>query len=225
VGLRALVGIPATTVAGPARLGIEIHGRRGRRRLSAAFDVAPAPRAQRSLAIPAARIAAVTTPAALRDSRRLLATLRTTSEVAQWMGPLRPPVATAPAASFGVVEERAGGLSVNERLDGIYGEYHRGLDYPVPVGTVVQAPAAGTVLLAAFLSVSGHTLVIDHGQGLVSVLCHLSRIEVAQGQWVEGRTPVALSGDTGVLATPHLHWGTYLHGIAVDPAIISSATF
>jgi len=220
-GRRALVGLPATTRPGPARLGVEIRGRRGRRRIGVDIRIDAWPRARRGVDIAPERRALVSSPRALHDSRRLLGLLRTSSDVAQWTGPFKPPVDVRPIPSFGLDETAPDDLPVNERLDGVYGEYHRGLDYAVPVGTLVQAPAAGTVLLADFLSVSGYTLVIDHGQGLVSLLCHLGRIDVAQDQWIEGRTPIALSGDTGVCAEPHLHWGTYVHGVAIDPEVLT----
>jgi hypothetical protein len=224
-GLRALVGVPVTAVPGRADMGIEIRGRRGKRQLSLPFTIAPKVYPGRSLGMAADRRALVESAAAIRDSRRLLAALRTASPQAHWTGPLQPPVAIAPRGSFGLAEDSHGGPPFNERLDGVYGEYHRGLDYEAPVGTLVQAPAAGMVLLAAPLSVSGLTLVLDHGQGLLSVLCHLSRIDVREGQWLESRTPVGLSGDSGVVDVPHLHWGTYVNGVAIDPSILTQRAF
>jgi murein DD-endopeptidase MepM/ murein hydrolase activator NlpD len=102
-------------------------------------------------------------------------------------------------------------------MDGLSGEFHRGLDYDVPPGTLVRAPAGARVVLARGLVLSGETVVLDHGQGLVSVLFHLSRIDVLEGQEVAAGAPVGLSGDTGIAETPRVHWGVYLHGVAVDP--------
>jgi hypothetical protein len=224
-GLRALVGVPVTAVPGPADVGIEIRGRRGKRQLSVPFTIAPKAYPGRSRGVASDRRVLVESAAALRDSRRLLAALRTASPQAHWTGPLQPPVAIAPRGSFGLAEDSHGGPPFNERLDGVYGEYHRGLDYEAAVGTLVQAPTAGVVLLAAPLTVSGLTLVLDHGQGLLSVLCHLSRIDVREGQWLEGRTPVGLSGDSGVVDVPHLHWGTYVNGVAIDPSVLTQTAF
>jgi murein DD-endopeptidase MepM/ murein hydrolase activator NlpD len=224
-GPRALVGIPVTATAGRAPLGIELRGRRGRRRLSVGFVVAERVFPSRATALADDRRALLSSRYAVRDSRRLLAALRTASETAHWNGPLRPPVDVSPRATFGVAERDSGAALVNQLLDGQYGEYHRGLDYEVPVGTLVQAPAAGVVVLATGLAVAGQTVVVDHGHGLVSVLCHLSRIDVAEGQWIEGRTPLGLSGESGAVSAPHVHWGTYLSGIAVDPSAIMAAAF
>jgi murein DD-endopeptidase MepM/ murein hydrolase activator NlpD len=76
------------------------------------------------------------------------------------------------------------------------------------------------VLLAGPLVLTGNTLVIDHGQGVISVFYHLSRIDVVPGQAVESRTPVGLSGETGLATAPHLHWGVYVSGVAVDPRVM-----
>jgi murein DD-endopeptidase MepM/ murein hydrolase activator NlpD len=224
-GPRALVGIPVTATAGPAPLGIELRGRRGRRRLSVAFVVTERVFPSRATALADDRRALLSSRYAVRDSRRLLAALRTASETAHWNGRLRPPVDASPRATFGMTERTTGGASANQLLDGQYGEYHRGLDYEVPVGTLVQAPAAGIVILSAQLAVAGLTVVVDHGHGLVSVLCHLSRIDVAEGQWLEGRTVLGVSGESGAVSAPHVHWGTYLSGIAVDPSAIMASAF
>ncbi len=90
------------------------------------------------------------------------------------------------------------------------------------------ATGAGTVLLAGPLVLSGGTVVIDHGQGIVSVLLHLSRIDVRAGQAVAAGSPIGLSGEGGLAPAPQLQWRVYLHGVAVDPhvldAVLRSAT-
>jgi murein DD-endopeptidase MepM/ murein hydrolase activator NlpD len=76
------------------------------------------------------------------------------------------------------------------------------------------------VLFAGPLSLSGATVVIDHGQGVVSVLQHLSRVDVRAGDAVAGAAVVGLSGDTGLAPEPMLQWRVYLHGVAVDPNVL-----
>jgi murein DD-endopeptidase MepM/ murein hydrolase activator NlpD len=85
------------------------------------------------------------------------------------------------------------------------------------VGTPVSSPAAGTVLFAGPLLLTGETVVLDHGQGVVSVFYHLASTPVREGDWVEAGAPLGLTGETGIAAVPHLHWGVYVHGVAVDP--------
>ena len=104
-------------------------------------------------------------------------------------------------------------------MDAIFGEYHRGLDYDVAPGTPVKAPAAGTVLFAGPLGLSGRTVVVDHGQGLVSVFSHLTDAGVRQGERVDAGGTVGTSGESGIAAAPHLHWAVYLLGVAIDPRV------
>jgi murein DD-endopeptidase MepM/ murein hydrolase activator NlpD len=123
-------------------------------------------------------------------------------------------------ASFGSAQTYAGATLVEHLTDGLFGEYHRGLDYQVPTGTVVQAPAAAVVLFAGYMPVPGSVVVLDHGQGVVSVLTHLSRFDVREGDTIEARSPIGLSGDSGAASGPLLEWRLYVHTIAVDPRVM-----
>jgi murein DD-endopeptidase MepM/ murein hydrolase activator NlpD len=161
----------------------------------------------------------------VHDGRRLLELVRAESPRELWKGGFKPPVGTAPdAASFGAAQTYVGVKTGLEYLtDGAFGEFHRGLDFVTPSGTVVQAPAAAIVLFAGYMTVPGNLVVLDHGQGVVSVLTHLSRIDVREGDAVEGRAPVGLSGDSGATAGPALEWRLYVHGIAVDPRVMTDS--
>ena len=220
-GPRAHVPIVATAVPGKATLGIEIRGRRGRQRIPVPLSIDPRAFSARSLVVPEEKRFLLALPERTRDGRRLLAALRTLSREKLWNGPFRPPVDASPSDTFGAPTSYQGGSPVEAGMDGIYGEYHRGLDYPVPPGTIVQAPAAGKVVLSGAHALTGNTLVLDHGQGIVSVLFHLGPIEVSLGDAVEARAPIAVSGESGIAPSPHVHWGTYLHGVAVDPRMLS----
>jgi len=83
---------------------------------------------------------------------------------------------------------------------------HAGTDFLSPAGTRVKAPNAGRVVVARDLFFSGNTVVIDHGLGLFSLLAHLSRIDVHEGDLVERSALVGLVGATGRVTGPHLHW-------------------
>jgi murein DD-endopeptidase MepM/ murein hydrolase activator NlpD len=157
---------------------------------------------------------------AARDGRRLLALLRTESPKPA-PGLLLPPVG-ATGYGFGELRSYSGIGDVESRTDALQGDRHRGLDYAVPVGTLVRAPAAGTVLHAGPLILSGETVVIDHGQGVVSVLLHLSRLLVRAGDVVAGTAALGSSGDTGLAPEPMLQWRVYLHGVAVDPTVLAA---
>lgn len=221
-GLRALVPIPATLRAGEHLMGIEIRTRRGRRRIPMPVTVAPRDYPARTVVIPEAKRDVMLQPGVVRDGRELLLLLRTVSAVQQWTGPFKPPVDAPPEYSFGAPTTYIGGSPVESMSDAIHGEFHRGMDYPVPEGTIVQAPAAGTVLLARQSPLTGGTLLIDHGQGVLSAFFHMGQIDVREGQTFVGRTPLGRSGDTGIASTPHVHWGVYVSGVAIDPRVMES---
>ena len=155
----------------------------------------------------------------MRDGRLLLQYLRTVSPRQEWRGAFRPPVDVPPAPSFGSPQTYAGMAAVESRMDAIHGEYHRGLDYDVAPGTTVKAPAAGTVLFSGTLALSGRTVVVDHGLGLLSVFSHLAEAGVRQGEWIDAGRTVGTSGESGIAAAPHLHWAVYLLGVAIDPRV------
>jgi hypothetical protein len=219
-GLRALVPVPVGTVGGRNVLGVEIAGRRGRQRVPLEVTVGERSYPSRHFRVPEARRALIARPGAGHDGRVLLGLVRTQTPRLVPAGPLRPPVLGAPGTRFGGAQTYDGALSLESLVDSTWGEVHRGLDYEVPPGTAVLAPAAGTVLFAGPLLLSGQTVVIDHGQGVVSALFHLSRVDVVAGQALEPRAGVGVSGDTGVCLAPMVQWRVYVNGIAVDPRLL-----
>jgi murein DD-endopeptidase MepM/ murein hydrolase activator NlpD len=95
---------------------------------------------------------------------------------------------------------------------------HKGLDFRVPPGTPVAAMNDGTVLLARFLYFEGGLVVLDHGQGLLTLYMHLSEFKVKEGDTVKRGEVIALSGGTGRATGPHLHVGVRWQGTELDPA-------
>ncbi|MBD2102241.1 M23 family metallopeptidase [Leptolyngbya sp. FACHB-261] len=99
--------------------------------------------------------------------------------------------------------------------------YHRGVDYAAATGTPVVAPAAGRVVLVGRESqgfrIHGNCVGLDHGQGVLSIFMHLSRVNVQEGQMVQPGQTIGAVGSTGASTGPHLHWGLYVNGVAVDP--------
>jgi hypothetical protein len=130
----------------------------------------------------------------------------------RWDG-FRTPTAGMPTSSFGA----------RSIINGQPGAPHAGTDYRGAVGTPVVAPASGRVVMADDLFMTGHTLVIDHGGGALSLLAHLSSIETAVGQDVEAGDLVGRVGATGRVTGPHLHWGVRLLGARVDPLLMLEA--
>jgi murein DD-endopeptidase MepM/ murein hydrolase activator NlpD len=97
---------------------------------------------------------------------------------------------------------------------------HQGLDFAAPPGTEVHAINGGVVLLARPMFFEGNCVVIDHGQGLLSLYLHLSAFKVKEGDQVRRGDVIALSGGTGRATGPHLHLAVRWQGIYINPAIL-----
>ncbi|WP_071776986.1 M23 family metallopeptidase [Synechococcus sp. PCC 7335] len=145
------------------------------------------------------------------DSLDALRALRTPTRY--WDGPMARP-------SNGYVSSAYG----NQRYyNGIFAEgyYHRGVDYAAGNGSPIYAPAAGRIALVGRESdgfvLNGNTLGIDHGQGVTSVMIHLSGFAVNEGDMVQQGQLIGYMGATGFATGPNLHWGLFVNGISVDP--------
>lgn len=96
---------------------------------------------------------------------------------------------------------------------------HPGLDIAAPAGQVVRAPAGGVVVLTGDFFFSGGSVFLAHGEGVVSLFCHLSRIDVKEGQCLNAGEALGRVGSTGRSTGPHLHWGLSLNNARVDPRL------
>jgi murein DD-endopeptidase MepM/ murein hydrolase activator NlpD len=95
--------------------------------------------------------------------------------------------------------------------------YHLGFDLSVTKHYPVEAANSGNVAFTGDLGIYGNTIIIDHGLGLFTLYSHLSSIEVKPGDAVKQRQIIGKTGDTGLAAGDHLHFGVYLNGVAVLP--------
>jgi len=132
-----------------------------------------------------------------------------------WEGTFVAPVSAPISDVFGT--ERVFNKEVLSR--------HQGLDYAVPAGTPVGAINRGTVLLARPLYFEGNCVILDHGQGLLSLYLHLSQFRVKEGEEVEPHQIIALSGGSGRATGPHLHLAVRWQGLYLDPAILLKLKF
>lgn len=125
-----------------------------------------------------------------------------------YTGTLRLPVVSKITSYFGARR------SFNS---GLLRTYHSGADMLAPVGTPVHVAAAGRVAAVQDFKIRGQVVIVDHGRGVFTLYCHLSRADVKPGQLVNVGDVIALSGNTGRSEGPHLHWELAVGGVTVDP--------
>ena len=142
-----------------------------------------------------------------REAKELKAALATTSPVRLWRGTFVKPTLGAQTSPFGTLR------TYNKKRR----SRHLGLDLDGAVGAPIVAANRGAVLLATERFYSGGTVVIDHGQGLMTVYFHMSRIGVTVGDEVDKGQEIGLVGATGQVTGPHLHFSVRLGGLYVDP--------
>ena len=135
---------------------------------------------------------------------------KTLSPGREWKGSFAAPVNAAISDVFGV--ERVFNGSVQST--------HQGLDFRVPGGTPVAAVNSGRVILAQPLFFEGNCVVIDHGQGLLTLYLHLSKFSVKEGDDVSKGQQIGLSGGTGRATGPHLHLAVRWQGVYLNPQVL-----
>ena len=145
-----------------------------------------------------------------QDKETKAEAFKTLSPGREWEGSFAPPVNAEISDVFGV--ERV--------FNGTVQSTHQGLDFRVPSGTSVAAVNSGRVILARPLFFEGNCVVIDHGQGLLTLYLHLSKFLVKEGDDVKKGQPIGLSGGTGRATGPHLHLAVRWQGVYLDPQVL-----
>jgi murein DD-endopeptidase MepM/ murein hydrolase activator NlpD len=134
---------------------------------------------------------------------------KTLSAEALWNGSFLQPV----SASIRLTAAFAGTRKFNSGPV----KSHRGVDFGAPQGTPIKAMNSGRVILTRNIFYDGNIVAIDHGQGLLSIYLHLSKIDVKEGDTVRSGQIIGLSGSTGRASGPHLHLQVKWEGIDIDP--------
>jgi murein DD-endopeptidase MepM/ murein hydrolase activator NlpD len=145
-----------------------------------------------------------------RDSEIKKKTFAEVTPEREWAGPFLPPVEAPTSDVFGT----------RRVFNGVTKSVHQGLDYRVPTATPVSAVNAGKIILARPLYFEGNCVVIDHGQGLLTLYLHLSEFKVKEGDTVKRGQLIGLSGATGRATGPHLHIAVRWQGTYLNPAVL-----
>ncbi|MDP1633813.1 MAG: peptidoglycan DD-metalloendopeptidase family protein [Gallionellaceae bacterium] len=112
-----------------------------------------------------------------------------------------------------------GNFGLRRIINGLERNPHAGIDVAAPIGTPVLAAGAGIVVETGDYFFNGNSAYIDHGQGIVTLYCHLDRVDVQPGERVAAGQRIGHSGNTGRTTGPHLHWTVLANGTAVDPRL------
>jgi murein DD-endopeptidase MepM/ murein hydrolase activator NlpD len=206
---QALVGIDLDQRPGSYLVAVEAQVGPTVLRQSRALVVAPRKFPTRTLRVNPAFVNP--TPAELTriraDQAFLADVYARPSSTRLWSAPFIRPVPGEANSSFGT----------RSVFNGEARSPHGGTDFLSPAGTPIKSPNAGRVVCARDLYFTGNTVIIDHGLGMYSMLAHLSRIDVKEGDTVTSSHVVGLVGATGRVTGPHLHWALSVNGARVDP--------
>jgi murein DD-endopeptidase MepM/ murein hydrolase activator NlpD len=206
---RALVGIDLDQKPGAYKATVDATFASGVVHASEAVVVKPKTFATRTLTVspdfvnpPASQLARIE-----RDSAFLKEIFAASAEHRLWNRSFLAPVPDPANSRFGT----------RSIFNGERRNPHGGADFASPLGRPVKAPNGGKVVGARELFYTGNVVIIDHGLGMFSLLAHLSRIDVKEGDDVTAGELVGLVGATGRVTGPHLHWALTISGARVDP--------
>jgi murein DD-endopeptidase MepM/ murein hydrolase activator NlpD len=207
----ALAGVDVEAAVGTSSLRIRVRQPNGAvRDLSRTVEIHAAHYLTGKLTVPPKYVEPG--PEALKeieeDSKLKATVFASSAPEPLWTSSFRAPVTAQATDSFGT----------RRMFNGKLASVHKGMDYRAAMGTPVRAGNSGVVVLARPLYFEGNCVIIDHGLGLYTLSMHFSRIDVKEGQHVAIGDQLGLSGATGRVTGPHLHWAVRWQGAYLDPA-------
>ncbi|OZA92705.1 MAG: peptidase M23 [Polaromonas sp. 39-63-203] len=209
----ALVGIALAARPGPASIEVQVDGGQAQ---EIRYTVAPKKYAEQRLKVaPGTVDLSPENEARYERERAHLATV-----MATFTEPLPPSSMRMRVPTPG---RRSSSFGLRRVFNGQSRNPHSGMDIAAGTGTPVVAPLQGRVIDTGDYFFNGNTVWLDHGGGLLSMLCHLSAIDVKPGDTLQTGERLGAVGATGRVTGPHLHWGVMLNRTMVDPALFLSA--
>ncbi len=214
-GYRALLGTDPSSSTGTHQVKLTATYQGGFATTSTSgFTLQPGSFATRTITLPTNKTPLLSPAVGAQEVNLSESALSTRTLDQLWQGPFTLPLGNAP------IDSPYGYWGV---YNGTPEWFHEGVDFTAAAGAPVHASATGVVVLSKALPRGGNTVIINHGQGVLSEYLHLETMAVQAGQTVTQGQIVGTVGSTGLTTGPGLHWAVFVNGIPVNPLLWATA--